>query len=267
MTHSKKSYNYLINSVVRALDILEEIIERNGTVRIKDLSETFKLPKSTIHRFIATLEYKGYIEQIEDNHKYRLSLKLFELGGSVIHSLDLHSRSYPILEKLNLKVKETVHLVILDKGEAVFINKIVNNPSMLTYTYIGKRVHAHCIASGKVLLANLPLSELEIIISDKGLPEYTNNTLTCPNVLKEQLEEIRKNDVGYCFEEYLPGIVGVASPIRNHLGQVIAAVSISGFSISFDNNSLYYFTEEVKKVAKEISNELGANIVNQMPKR
>ncbi len=256
-----KEYNYLIKSVVRAIEILEVMSRSNGSVRVKELSETIGVSKSTIHRFLSTLEHKDLVEQVEQNGKYRLSMKLFELGNSILHSLDLHSRSLPILEELNKNIDETIHLVIYDRGDAVFINKVVNNPTMITYSYVGKRVHAHCIASGKVLLAYLSPAELKWVIKEKGLAVYTPNTISELEVLQEQLERIREEGLGYCFEEYLPGINGVAAPIYNHLGQVVAAVSVSGSSMVLTKDVLYNYGGAVKEAAKKISENMGCRII------
>ena len=251
-----KNYNYLINSVIRVTDILEEMVKNGGDVRIKDLSETLGVTKSTIHRFLTTLEYKGYVEQKEDG-TYRLSLKLFEMGNTMLSSLDLHSCSLPLLQELNKRVGEAIHLVILDKGDAVFINKLASHPALVTYSYIGKRIHAHSLGSGKVLLAYLSEEELESIIAEKGLPSYTPYTITSKEKLKFELAQIKKQDLAYSMEEYQMGVVGVAAPIKNHLGQVIASVSISGSSIDFKSPRLEQFAVAVKETTRAISEKLG----------
>ncbi len=256
----EKKYNYLIKSVIRAIDILEEMSRAKQAIRITELSEIIGVSKSTIHRFLSTLEYKGFVEQEDESGKYRLSLKLFELGNSILHSLDLHSRSFPVLQELNKKVGETIHLVIYDKGDAVFINKVVSDPTMVTYSYIGKRCHAHCIASGKVLMAHLSRDDLQRVIAEKGLPKHTPQTISDPEILKEQLAKILHDGLGYCFEEYLPGINGVAAPIRNHLGQVVAAVSVSGSSIVLNADDIAsFYAKEIKEAALKISRNMGYN--------
>lgn len=252
-----KKYNYLIQSVIKSLDILEEINNTNGEIGIKELSERLGIGKSTVHRFFATLEYKGYIEQVEEKGKYRVSLKLFEMGNKTLKSLDIHSRSLPVLQDLNKRLSETVHLVVLDKGEAVFINKLVNHPTMITYSHIGKRSPAHCLASGKVLLAYLSQEKLESIIQERKLPQYTPNTITEPVKLKEQLAKIREDGIAYDFEEYEFNVNCVAAPIKNHLGEVIAAISISGFTPRLDQQEISKLSLEVRQAAQKISENLG----------
>ncbi len=251
--------DYYVKSAIRVLDILENMIESGGEVRIKDLSDSMGVTKSTIHRFLTTLEFKGYVEQKEDG-KYRLTLHLFELGNSILHSLDLHSCSLPILQELNKKLGETIHLVILDKGDAVFINKLVNQPSLVTFSYIGKRIHAHCLASGKVLLAYLSEEELEKIICEKGLHSYTPNTITDRDILINELKTIKEQNLAYSIEEYQLGVVGVAAPIKNHLGQVVSSVSISGSSMIMQPYLINNYASDIKEAAANISQKLGYRI-------
>jgi len=234
--------------------------KHNEEMRIKDLAEIMKMEQSTVHRFLLTLEHLGYVEQIEKNGKYRLSLKLFEIGNNLIQSLDLHSQSLPVLHELNKKMGETVHLVVLDKGEAVFVNKLATYPTLVTYSYIGKRAYAHCIASGKVLLAYLPQDELDKIIKEKGLPQFTSNTITNVEVFKNHLARIREEGVAYDFGELEPLVNCVAAPVKNHAGEVIAAVSVSGPANRLDKNRLREISAEVKEAAKIISEKFGYKV-------
>jgi DNA-binding IclR family transcriptional regulator len=260
-TNDKKN-RYLIKSVIKAFQILETMSKPNEEIRIKDLAETVNMEQSTIHRFLLTLTHLGYIEQNETNGRYRLSLKLFEIGNSLIHSLDLHSQSSPILHELNKKYGETVHLVVLDKGEAVFVNKLTTFPVLVTYSYIGKRIPAHCIASGKALLAYLPQDELDEIIRNKGLPQLTSNTITDAEEFKKHLAVIREQGIAYDFGELEPLVNCVAAPVKNHIGQVIAAVSVSGPASRLDKNRLKIIGSEVKEAVGIISEKFGYKQVN-----
>lgn len=258
-TDDKKS-KYLIKSVIKAFQILETMSKYNEEMRIKDLAAIMKMEQSTVHRFLLTLEHLGYVEQTEKNGKYRLSLKLFEMGNNLIQSLDLHSQSLPVLHELNKKLGETVHLVVLDKGEAVFVNKLATYPTLVTYSYIGKRSYAHCIASGKVLLAYLPQDELDNILKQKGLPQFTSNTITNVEIFKRHLARIREEGVAYDFGELEPLVNCVAAPVKNHVGHVIAAVSVSGPSNRLDANRLKEISIDVKEAAKTISEKFGYRI-------
>jgi DNA-binding IclR family transcriptional regulator len=252
-----RQQKYLIKSVIKALDILEEMSEQSGEVRIKDLSEKLNMGKSTLHRFLSTLAYKGYIKQVEDKGKYFITLKLFEIGNHILQSQDLHSRSMQVLQELHKKTGETVHLVVLDKGDAVFVNKLDRYKSLVTYSAIGKRAPAYCLASGKVLLSYLPQDELESILKHKEMKQFTKNTITDINLLKEQLSEIRKRGIAFDFEELEPGINCVAASVRNYTGQAVAAVSVSGKITNLNNERLITLAREVSEAAQKISENMG----------
>lgn len=255
--NNDKQQKYLVKSVIKALDILEEMSEQNGEVRVKDLSERLNMGKSTLHRFLSTLAYKGYIKQVEEKGKYCITLKLFEIGNHILQSQDIHSRSLQVLQELHKKTGETVHLVVLDKGDAVFINKLDSYNSLVTYSSIGKRAPAYCLASGKVLLSYLAQDELENIMRDKELKKYTMNTITDLNILKEQLSEIRKQEIAFDFEELEPSVNCVAAPIKNFAGEVIAAISLSGKVSSLNIERLKQLAIEVTDAAQRISKNLG----------
>lgn len=260
---NNKQEKYLIKSVIKALDILEEMAEQNGEVRVKDLSERLHIGKSTLHRFLSTLAHKGYIKQVEEKGKYIITLKLFEIGNHILQSQDLHSRSMQVLQELHKKTGETVHLVVLDKGDAVFVNKLDRYKSLVTYSAIGKRAPAYCLASGKVLLSYLAQDELENILKNKEMRQFTKNTITDINQLKEQLSEIRKRGIAFDFEELEPGINCVAAPIRNYTGQVVAAVSISGRITNLTNERLKTLAREVSEAAQKISENMGYRSKNR----
>ncbi len=252
-----KNSRYLIKSVIKSFQILETMAMHNKEIRAKDLSEMMDMEQSTVHRFLLTLEHLGYVKQTEKNGKYYLSLKLFEMGNNILQSLDLHSQSLPVLQELNKRLNETVHLVVLDKGEAVFVNKLISHPSVVAYSYIGKRSYAHCIASGKVLLAYLPQEELDDVLNKRGLPKFTNNTITDIYEFKKHLAVIREEGFAYDFGEYEPIVNCVAAPVKNHIGQVIAAASVSGPSSRLDMEKLKEIGVEVSNAASTISEKLG----------
>ena len=162
-----------------------------------------------------------------------------------------------VLQELHKKTGETVHLVVLDKGDAVFINKLDRYKSLVTYSAIGKRAPAYCLASGKVLLSYLPQDELESILRHKELRQFTKNTITDINFLKEQLSEIRKRGIAFDFEELEPGINCAAAPGRNYTGEVVAAVSISGRITNLTDERLKAFARELSEATHKISENMG----------
>ena len=254
---NEKEFKNTIQSAERVLQILEEFVCHGDELRIKDLTQKFGLSKGTIHRFLATLESQGYITQEKEHGAYRLTLKLFQMGSRIISSINLSSLSYPILKELSERTGETVHQVVLDRYEAVFINKIENQRNLVNYSSIGRTAPVHCIASGKLLLAYLPEAEAMKIIERKGLARYTENTLTEPEVLLEDLRLIRQRGYSLDHEEYEQGVSCVAAPVWDHRDQVVAAVSVSTLTVRIPEERWPGLIEAVKDAGSKISRALG----------
>ena len=157
-------------------------------------------------------------------------IKLVELGNRLLSQIDFRTEARPYLLDLAERTKETVHLVILYQNEVLYIDKVEPNkyPTGLRMaSMLGLRIPAHCCSVGKVLLAALPEEKIEKMVSSKGLPKRTENTIIDPGKLKEHLQLVREKNYALDNEENEIGICCVAAPIRDQRGEVIAAISIS----------------------------------------
>jgi DNA-binding IclR family transcriptional regulator len=257
MAKREKS-DYTIKSVVKALKILE-VFKTIPEIGVTELGNRLNIPKSSIYYFLATLESMGYVEQNQKNKKYKLGLKIFELGSVMQNRMELRSKARPYLQELSNDSKETVHLVILDKGEVVYIDKIVGTEAIQINSQIGKRLPAHCTGVGKVLLAYLEEKELEKIIKNKGLQSYTKHTITNPQKLKKELIKIRKQEYGIDREEFSYGLKCIAAPIRNYTGEVKASLSVSGPPERLQRKGIDKLIRIITQTATEISRNLGYN--------
>ncbi len=168
----------LNNSIARAVRILNVFTGQRPEIALSEISREVGLHKSTVHRLLASLERAGFIEQSTENGKYRLGLKLFELGSLVMHRMNLREGARSHLGELARETKETVHLAALTDGEIIYFEKIEGQSNLTIPSAIGRRIPAHCTGLGKVLLAHLPEEELEAIVSRKGLKRFTANTIT-----------------------------------------------------------------------------------------
>jgi len=192
---------------------------------------------------------------------YLLGFTLVELGNRLLNQLDLRTEAKPLLLELGRRVKETVHLVILDQNDVLYIDKVESdeNPGGLRMaSRIGSRTQAHSCAVGKVLLADLPEDQLDEYTKQQGLPKLTERTLTDPAQLKEHLKAVRKRGYAVDDEENEQGIRCVAAPIRNESGRVIAATSISGPAIRITRERIRdTLQREIMETAASISKRLG----------
>jgi DNA-binding IclR family transcriptional regulator len=255
--------NNLVQTIERTSSILDILGQSPQGISIRDLSEKIKLPKGTTHRLISSLAYFGYARQDPKTRNYSLGLRLMELGNLLLSQLDLRKEAEPFLYDLAERTKETVHMVFLDRGEIVYIDKVEldHNPSGLRMaSRVGLRNPAHSSAVGKVLLSHLNEEELNLLIKEKGLPKRTENTITDRIQLKEHLKAVRTQGYAVDDEENERGIRCVAAPIYNEAGRALAAVSISGPAFRITRKVIQEsLKKEVMETAFKISERLGFN--------
>jgi len=251
----------LVQSIERASLILDVLGQSSQGISLKELSVEVDLPKGTAHRLLSSLAYFGYVQQDLKTRYYSLGFKLVELGNCLLNQLDLRTEAKPFLADLAKRTQETVHLVILDKNEVLYMDKVESddNPSGLRMaSRVGSRTLAHSCAVGKVLLAHLSEEELDEFIKGAGLPKITENTISDPIRLKEHLKLVRSQGYVVDDEENEKGIRCVAAPIRNEIGRVVAATSISGPAIRITRKRIQEsLKRDIIETALKISRKLG----------
>ena len=199
-----------------------------GLLGITDLANATGLPKSTTHRLVTALVNEGLLVQDEDNHKYALSLRVTALGASILSSHIVRKSARPILMELRDQTHESVHLAVLEGLEAVIIDTEDSYFFVRAVNVPGQHLPAHAVSTGKVLLAYQWEVRLREILSHAMLTRYTEQTITDPQLLFEELRRVRQIGYAVSYSELEEGIDAVAAPIFDHLGTVVASVSISG---------------------------------------
>jgi len=228
-------------------------------MNMTEISERLEIYPSTIHRILDTLKHWGYVEQDPKTQKYRLGLKLLELGMAKLQQMDLVKEATPYLKELVRKCNETVHLGVLEEGEVLYVAKEESSQTIRMISYVGKRAPLHCTALGKLLLAYLPEEERRKILEQKALPPLTENTITDKRELEKELAKVREQGFALDREENEKDVRCVAAPIRNYQGEVIAALSISSPIFRIDKNTQNDLKEAIVETSKKISKRLGYN--------
>jgi len=250
----KKAYS--VPAVQRALDIVEYLVSSASSRNITELSRYLKIPKSSVFGILQTLRDNGWVEKLEDD-RYVLTLKLFGLGSAIIASLDLRQQVSPILRELATQSNITGHLAVLASDEAVYIDKAEVPGAIRLTTYVGSRNPLHSTGMGKALLAWLPEKEVDRIIDSRGLTAYTPNTISSRIALKAELAKVRRVGYAISMEENEPGVCGIAAPIFDHLGHVVAAVNLGGTILQIKKDNVTLLGETVARAAGEMSRRLG----------
>ena len=237
---------------------MESLAEDHGRPKgITEIAKKLNLGKSTVHRLLVTLEEKGYVDQDPETEKYKLGLKLVELGNIVLLNLELRSQAAPCLKRLMERSGQTVHLAILDQGDIIYIDKVESMGAIKMASYIGRRGYVHSSALGKAIAAYLPEEQVRRILETKGMPRLTPNTITSFSEFKSHLERVRQQ--GYAVDdiENEEAIRCIAAPIFNYAGTVVAAVSVSGTVLKVTIDRVAELARMVVECAEEISARLG----------
>ena len=251
----------LVQTIERVDLILGILGQTPQGISVGELSRKVGFPKGTTHRLLSSLAYFDFVRQDSGTKNYHLGFKLMELGNRLLNQIDFRTEARPFLVELADKTGETVHMVILDQDEVLYIDKVESTdlPSGLRMvSMLGSRLPAHCSSVGKVLLAWLPEKQLSELIEKKGLARRTENTITDHHQLRDHLKQIRESGYAIDNEENEIGIRCVGAPIRNQRGEVIAAISISVPAIRAKAELLETsLKDHVTAAALKISNKLG----------
>ena len=247
----------IIQSVERALQILDLFNEQATELKITDISKLMGLSKSTLHSLLKTLQLHGYIDQNPENGKYRLGMKLVERGHFVVGSIDIRQKAKGWLMELSRLTGQTTHLGILDGREGVYIEKIEGKLAAIAYSRIGRRLPVHATAIGKVLIAWLGETELNALLEGYQYTTYTPSTLASREALMAALAQTREQGYALDSEENEQGVRCVAVPVWNHESRVIAALSLSTLASRVDDAGLANFREQLQQAGLQLSRALG----------
>ena len=245
-----------LSSVTSALLVLKVFSEEEAEIGISNLAKRLGLAKSTVHRLAVTLASEGFLEQNPDNGRYRLGLSLFALGALVRRRMNVSNEARPLLGALRDKTQEAVHLAILAQTSIIYLYNLESSQAIGIRSYIGTRKPAFCTAEGRALLAFAAPTVLNAVIAE-GLVERTPKTSTEPAALRRALEETRQSGYAVDDEESEVGMRGLAAPIRDISGKVIAAVGLAGPIQRLTKRDLRSLAPDVIATADAVSARLG----------
>lgn len=246
-------------SALRAIRLLEYLAE-HGPTGLLEIADNLELNKSTAHRFLASLVKSGYAEQDPKTKAYGLTLKVVALSAQILDRMEMRDQIRPHLEELAASTSEAAHLAVLDNLEIVYVDKVESGQAVSMASRIGGRGECHSTALGKILLAARPRSQWEQYVQEKGLRARTGRTITDPDRFFAEMAQIA--DRGYAIDdvENEEGIRCVAAPIRDHTGAVVAAMSVSGWTLSMTRKRLKTIAPVVTSYAEKASVALGYTV-------
>lgn len=215
-----------LKSLVKIMRVLDCFSTTTRSLSLSEICQRTGYPKSTTHRLLASLREVGLLDQANDRDRYRLGLKLFELGNTVLANMDLHREARPYVEALGRLTGQGVHLAVFDGFHAVVVGRSDPQPDNTARAFF-ESAPAHCTSVGKAILAHQPPAVLERFMAG-GLARFTEHTLTEPEALLRDLEATRQRGYSVDEGEHQPGLRCIGAPIADLSGRVFAAISVSG---------------------------------------
>jgi IclR family transcriptional regulator, KDG regulon repressor len=217
-----------VPAVTRALDILELFLDR-PELTAPEITGRLGLPRTTAHELVTTLVERAYLMPSGGQPlRYRLGMRLFQLGARFADQLDLAREAQDVASEVAAACDETVHIAILDGTDVVYIAKVDSTHPVRMVSAVGRRLPAHCTGVGKVLLSGLSPEALDARLPrGQNLPAMTQHSITSPSKLRSHLAEVREAGLAYDQCESNDAVNCVAAPVYDHTGSMIAAMSIS----------------------------------------
>jgi DNA-binding IclR family transcriptional regulator len=254
----KAKSDYLIQSVSRALDILEAFTPEAGELGVTELSRRLKLHKNNVFRLLATLETRGYVAQDRDTGNYRLGMKTFEVASVFLHHLGVARQARGALEHLARETGETAYLGVLDGPWVICVDAVESAHAVRVVPHVGRPVPAHASALGKAQLAFRSHEELEQLWRQHPPAAATPRTVRDPERLADELARVAATELATEDEEAAPGVRALAVPVRDYAKRVVAAVGIEGPSYRLALDRLETeLAPRVRAAAHQVSQRLG----------
>lgn len=242
-------------TLLKGLRVLEWMARAKSSYGATDISRELGLTKSNAHRVLKTLEAAGYVRNRGEGGRYAMTFKLWELGQSTMSHIDLKAESFSAMSFLATQTRETVHLSMLDGNEVIYIDKIESPEPVRAYTTVGGRAPAYAVATGKAMLAS---QRPEVISSvAANLHRFTPNTIADEAALQLELARVREQGFAVNVGEWRESVGGLASPIRNGEGMVVAAIGISGPRTRVTSERIADWTRLIIEASASISRKLG----------
>ena len=241
-----------VQSVDRALNLLEGLSAADGEVSITALAARTGLHVSTVHRLLATLLRRGYVRQNPETSRYYAGAKLVTLAEGRSRFGEIRLRARPILRAITEATRETANLVVLDDNTAVYIDTVPSPQVVRLFTAIGNRVPLHATGAGKCLLAALPAAKRDTLLSRLDLRAYTPHTIVEPTALRRALDEARERGFTIDDEEYDDGVRCVAMPVGG-MNDAVAAISVSAPASRFSRQRCLELVPMLRRSAAELA--------------
>ena len=242
-------------TVQKALNLLEALVRSGQPRRLTELARELGLTKPNVYRLLSTLSVLGYVKKDPNTSLYSPTLKLWEMGTMLVRDVDLQTVAGPRLRRLCDDTHESVQLAVFDSGYVVYVDKVDSQQPLKAITSIGSRLPATVTSTGKAMLAWMPVEHLDRAVEQ--VKRFTPLTMTKRRDIERDLDETRGRGYSINRGEFRLGVCGIAAPVRDSTGGVVAAIGVWGAEKSILGSRREELGHMTVSAALEISRELG----------
>jgi IclR family KDG regulon transcriptional repressor len=259
----KSPWQNQFKSLLRAIDILG-LLEKNAALSVAEISDLLAFPRSTTYKYLAVMREFRFVDYDQSSEKYKLGMKLFEFGTVIQNRFAIDRIARPYMEELSNQLGETVGLTVLDRNDAVYLEKVEPETSstMVILLRKGIRFPLHAGAASKILLAYLQDEKIENFIKTQKLVKYTGKTIVDPDELRKEVRAIRKAGYAFSEAEIDMGVRALAAPIFDHEGKIAAGLVVFGPIQRIDNQKKEKILKSILECSKKISEKIGGKVGN-----
>ncbi len=247
-----------VQALDRGLQLLV-IVAKESKTTLTELALRVGMPASTAHRLLVTLQKRGFVDFDETTQEWMIGVEAFRVGSGFLKRVNLIEASREIMHRLMSETGETANLAIADSGDVVFVNQVETHHPIRAFFRPGTRSPMHASGAGKALLAQISREDVEAILQQKGLPEFTHKTLTKPDLLFADLETTRTRGWAYDDEERYEGMRCIAAPVFSAYGDAVAGISVSGPTVRFTEQNIPEFCSAVRRAASDLTEGIGGS--------
>ena len=246
--------NEMVKTTETSLRIIEVLMELDET-RVEVIADRLDVAPSTVHRHLKTLKNHGYV--LNEGGLYRLGLQFLTVGGYIRDRQPEYNLAKNTCQDLAEQTEERIQFEVEEQGQRIFVHTAIGEHAVKANGMIGRRGPLHCSAAGKAILASFTDHKIEQIIEERGLVPVTENTITDPDRLFQEIEQIRKEGVAFNREESTLGLHAVSSVVKMPNGETLGALSVSGPAHRMEGN---LFTKTLPNKLRGAAQELELNI-------
>ncbi len=250
-------------TLIKGVELLGQLVRAGVPCGVSELARQSGLNPSNVHRTLQTWTHLGFVAQDAASGAYQCTLRLFEWGSRVADGIDVRRLAREPLARIAHQTQETIHLSVLEGADIVYLEKIDSPQPVRAYSEVGGRAPAHCVATGKALLAHA--GEAALAALPLPLPRSTNRTVTDLKALRVQLQQARRAGFAVNREEWRLGVSGLGAPVFDQSGRAIAAVGLSAPSARLSDARMQQLGRALAATAQEITRALGGGTPKPLP--